>query len=82
MTNAHAGVFMMGATNFDLFRNTIEDNGPLWCFGIRRVNGHNGFQEMHIDEESKQEFGFRVPQGLTIGYDATGTPAELQRVPK
>ena len=75
--NAHAGVFMMGATNFDLFRNTIEDNGDYGVLAFEESTGTK-LSGNHI---SKSPAGIWLSgaSGLTIGYDETGTPA-LQRV--
>ena len=75
--NAHAGVFMMGATNFDLFRNTIEDNGDYGVLAFEESTGTR-LSGNHI---SKSPAGIWLSgaSGLTIGYDETGTPA-LQRV--
>ena len=38
-TNANAGVFMMGAQNFDVFRNKIEDNGPYGVLAFEESTG-------------------------------------------
>ena len=76
--NAHAGVFMMGATNFDLFRNTIEDNGDYGVLAFEESTG----TRLSGNNITKSPAGIWLSgaSGLTIGYDATGTPA-LQRVP-
>ena len=76
--NAHAGVFMMGATNFDLFRNTIEDNGDYGVLAFEESTG----TKLSGNYISKSPAGIWLSgaSGLTIGYDETGTPA-LQRVP-
>ncbi len=75
-TNANAGVFMMGATNFDLFRNKIEDNGPYGVLAFEESTGTT--ISGNTIEKSEAGVWLSGASGLTIGYDATGTPAELR----
>ena len=75
-TNANAGVFMMGAQNFDLFRNRIEGNGP---YGVLAFEGSTGTTiSGNTIRESEAGVWLSGASGLTIGYDATGTPAAIR----
>ena len=75
-TNANAGVFMMGAQNFDLFRNRIEDNGPYGVLAFEESTGTT--ISGNTIKESEAGVWLSGASGLTIGYDATGTPAAIR----
>jgi hypothetical protein len=75
-SNNNAGAFLMGAKNFDLFRNTIEDNGPYGVLAFEESTGTT--ISGNTIKESEAGVWLSGASGLTIGYDESGTPAELR----
>ena len=75
-SNDNAGAFLMKAKNFELFRNTIEGNGP---YGVLAFEGSTGTTiSGNTIKESEAGVWLSGASGLTIGYDATGTPAAIR----